>query len=132
MREYSLSLSHSLELELILLQSLNSLEKIKEEVEARRTMPEALRLKEDTERADKTRKEKKKGSQGTSPFNPPLSPFLLLTKTLNRNSLPSKVSPQRSFPSRSRYPQETRLHGSNTFHGRCLFPPRSTSEEELR
>jgi len=35
-------------------------------------MPEALRLKEDTERADKTRKEKKKGSQGTSPFNPPL------------------------------------------------------------
>ncbi|GAA5970831.1 hypothetical protein JCM3765_005579 [Sporobolomyces pararoseus] len=40
-----------------------ALEKIKEEVEARRTMPEALRLKEDTERAEKSRKEKKKGSQ---------------------------------------------------------------------
>ncbi|GAA5833815.1 hypothetical protein JCM3766R1_000107 [Sporobolomyces carnicolor] len=40
-----------------------ALEKIKEEVEARRSMPEALRLKEDTERAEKSRKEKKKGSQ---------------------------------------------------------------------
>ncbi|GAA5941633.1 uncharacterized protein JCM15063_001644 [Sporobolomyces koalae] len=40
-----------------------ALEKIKEEVEARRSMPEALRLKEDTERAEKTRKDKKKGSQ---------------------------------------------------------------------
>ncbi|GAA5885709.1 hypothetical protein JCM16303_003122 [Sporobolomyces ruberrimus] len=40
-----------------------ALEKVKEEVEARRSMPEALRLKEDTERAEKTRKEKKKGSQ---------------------------------------------------------------------
>jgi len=81
MREYSLSLSHSLELELISLQSLNSLEKIKEEVEARRTMPEALRLKEDTERADKTRKEKKKGSQG--PF------FLLLSLPSLHSYLPS-------------------------------------------
>ncbi|GAA5906929.1 uncharacterized protein JCM6883_005735 [Sporobolomyces salmoneus] len=40
-----------------------ALEKVKEEVEARRSMPEALRLKEDTERAEKSRKEKKKGSQ---------------------------------------------------------------------
>jgi len=48
------------------------------------------------------------------------------------SSLPSKVSSQRSFPSRPRYPQETRLHRSNTFHGRRIFPPRSTSEEELR
>ncbi|BGP26558.1 hypothetical protein JCM10295v2_005511 [Rhodotorula toruloides] len=40
-----------------------ALEKIREEVEARRALPEELRLKEDLERADKTRKEKKKGQQ---------------------------------------------------------------------
>ncbi|GAA6063714.1 hypothetical protein JCM10212_001825, partial [Sporobolomyces blumeae] len=40
-----------------------ALEKIREEVEARRSMPEHLRLKEDTERAEKSRKDKKKGSQ---------------------------------------------------------------------
>ncbi|EGU11573.1 Microfibrillar-associated protein 1 [Rhodotorula toruloides ATCC 204091] len=40
-----------------------ALEKIREEVEARRALPEELRLKEDMERADKTRKEKKKGQQ---------------------------------------------------------------------
>ncbi|GAA5914973.1 hypothetical protein JCM5296_004519, partial [Sporobolomyces johnsonii] len=40
-----------------------ALEKVREEVEARRAMPEALRLKEDMERAKKSRDEKKKGSQ---------------------------------------------------------------------
>ncbi|GAA6000567.1 microfibrillar-associated 1 family protein [Rhodotorula paludigena] len=40
-----------------------ALEKIREEVEARRAMPEELRLKEDTERAEKSRKEKPKGNQ---------------------------------------------------------------------
>ncbi|BGP42250.1 hypothetical protein JCM10449v2_006255 [Rhodotorula kratochvilovae] len=40
-----------------------ALEKVREEVEARRALPEELRLKEDTERADKSRKEKKKGQQ---------------------------------------------------------------------
>ncbi|GAA5951275.1 hypothetical protein JCM21900_003824 [Sporobolomyces salmonicolor] len=40
-----------------------ALEKVREEVEARRAMPEALRLKEDLERAKKSREEKKKGSQ---------------------------------------------------------------------
>lgn len=39
------------------------LEKVREEVEARRAMPEELRMKEDTERAEKTRKEKKRGQQ---------------------------------------------------------------------
>lgn len=41
-------------------------EKDREEVEARRAMPETLRMKEDMERAQKTRDEKKKGSQGMS------------------------------------------------------------------
>ncbi|GAA5828440.1 hypothetical protein JCM3770_001185, partial [Rhodotorula araucariae] len=40
-----------------------ALEKVREEVEARRALPEELRLKEDTERAEKSRKEKKKGQQ---------------------------------------------------------------------
>ncbi|BGP57113.1 hypothetical protein JCM8202_000555 [Rhodotorula sphaerocarpa] len=40
-----------------------ALEKVREEVEARRAMPEELRMKEDTERAEKTRKEKKRGQQ---------------------------------------------------------------------
>ncbi|POY72373.1 hypothetical protein BMF94_4677 [Rhodotorula taiwanensis] len=40
-----------------------ALEKVREEVEARRAMPEELRLKEDTDRAEKTRKEKKRGQQ---------------------------------------------------------------------
>ena len=41
-------------------------EKVREEVEARRAMPEGLRMKEDTDRAKKSRDEKKKGSQGAS------------------------------------------------------------------
>jgi microfibrillar-associated protein 1 len=41
-------------------------EKEREEIEARRALPEALRMKEDTERAQKSRDEKKKGQQGDS------------------------------------------------------------------
>ncbi|GAA5954925.1 hypothetical protein JCM8115_005571 [Rhodotorula mucilaginosa] len=40
-----------------------ALEKIREEVEARRALPEELRIKEDTERAEKSRKEKQRGQQ---------------------------------------------------------------------
>ncbi|GAA6029145.1 hypothetical protein JCM8097_001621 [Rhodosporidiobolus ruineniae] len=40
-----------------------ALEKVREEVEARRAMPEELRLKEDTARADKSRKDKPKGQK---------------------------------------------------------------------
>ncbi|GAA5986164.1 hypothetical protein JCM10908_006438 [Rhodotorula pacifica] len=40
-----------------------ALEKVREEVEARRAMPEELRIKEDTERAEKSRKEKQRGQQ---------------------------------------------------------------------
>ncbi|GAA6003986.1 hypothetical protein JCM10207_006499 [Rhodosporidiobolus poonsookiae] len=40
-----------------------ALEKVREEVEARRAMPEELRLKEDTARADKSRKDKPKGNK---------------------------------------------------------------------
>lgn len=40
-----------------------SREKEREEVEARRALPEALRMKEDTERAKKSREEKQKGNQ---------------------------------------------------------------------
>lgn len=51
-------------------------EKEREEVEARRALPEQLRLKEDTERAKKSREEKQKGNQGTFflPHLLPLSP----------------------------------------------------------
>ncbi|GAA5867857.1 hypothetical protein JCM3774_005886 [Rhodotorula dairenensis] len=40
-----------------------ALEKVREEVEARRALPEELRIKEDTERAEKSRKEKQRGQQ---------------------------------------------------------------------
>ncbi|GAA5922114.1 hypothetical protein JCM3775_003496 [Rhodotorula graminis] len=40
-----------------------ALEKVREEVEARRALPDELRLKEDTQRADQSRKDKKKGQQ---------------------------------------------------------------------
>ncbi|GAA5867741.1 hypothetical protein JCM8547_005219 [Rhodosporidiobolus lusitaniae] len=40
-----------------------ALEKLREEVEARRALPEELRLKEDTARADKSRKDKGKGNK---------------------------------------------------------------------
>lgn len=39
------------------------LEKVREEVEARRALPEEVRIKEDTERAEKSRKEKQRGQQ---------------------------------------------------------------------
>lgn len=42
---------------------MHRLEKIREEVEARRALPEELRIKEDTERAEKSRKEKQRGQQ---------------------------------------------------------------------
>lgn len=38
-------------------------------MEARRALPEALRMKEDTERAKKSREEKQKGQQGKSSFS---------------------------------------------------------------
>ncbi|GAA5843089.1 hypothetical protein JCM9279_001858 [Rhodotorula babjevae] len=40
-----------------------ALEKVREEVEARRALPDELRMKEDTQRADQSRKDKKKGQQ---------------------------------------------------------------------
>lgn len=53
-------------------------EKEREEVEARRALPEALRLKEDTERAKASRQNKQKGNQGKHPLyviHPALSPY---------------------------------------------------------
>ncbi|ORY48829.1 splicing factor, Prp19-binding domain-domain-containing protein [Leucosporidium creatinivorum] len=44
-------------------EALYAREKEREEVEARRALPETLRLKEDTERAKKSREEKQKGNQ---------------------------------------------------------------------
>lgn len=38
-------------------------------MEARRALPEQLRLKEDTERAKKSREEKQKGNQGAFPLS---------------------------------------------------------------
>jgi microfibrillar-associated protein 1 len=46
---------------------MRSHEKVREEVEARRAMPEELRMKEDMDRAKKLRDEKPKGQQGPSP-----------------------------------------------------------------
>lgn len=63
MRTYRSRLPHLPPLELTHCVCRRSLEKVREEVEARRAMPEELRLKEDTDRAEKTRKEKKRGQQ---------------------------------------------------------------------
>lgn len=74
-----------------------SREKEREEIEARRALPEALRMKEDTERAQKSRDEKKKGGQGA--FRSMFRCCRVLTQSsslLSLCSLHAKVSPQGS------------------------------------
>ena len=92
------------------------------EVEERRALPEALRFKEDTERAKKLREEAKanKGQQGAcrtvSPFVPlPPEPLSACRNVAGErpHSVPAEVLPQRRVLRRRRRAQEARLPGAD-------------------
>lgn len=71
-------------------------EKEREEVEARRALPEALRMKEDMERAQKTRDEKSKGNQGQS--HAPALQLMRCSHRSTQSSCRSTTTRARSTP----------------------------------